>query len=55
METILPIMNQYTEIETCVEVCTIFCEVRMSKRKYILAKHLWQLCNGKGDLFVCSK
>lgn len=21
METILPIMNQYTEIETCVEVC----------------------------------
>jgi formate/nitrite transporter FocA (FNT family) len=23
METILPIMNQYTEIETCVEVCLI--------------------------------
>lgn len=24
METILPIMNQYTEIETCVEVCPCF-------------------------------
>lgn len=24
METILPIMNQYTEIETCVEVCKTF-------------------------------
>jgi len=50
METILPIMNQYTEIETCVEVCKIS-EVRMSNKKYILATHVWQLFNRKGDIF----